>query len=233
MTTLVFDIETVGENWGDLDETTKSVLLRWIKRGVKTENEREVLERDIKEGLGFSPLTGFVVAIGLYDLEREQGVVYYVGDGSRNEEEIGNYKLKERTEKDMLKEFWEGASSYDTFVTFNGRGFDAPFLMHRSAILSIKPTVNMMNGRYLCQQKEVKHIDLQEQLTFYGAMQRRGNLHLFCRAYGIESPKSEGVAGDDVAELFHEKKFRDIALYNIRDVQATTKLYQKWLKYFK
>jgi len=233
MATLIFDIETVGEDWSQLDEITKSVLLRWVERSAKNLEEKEVAEKDIKEGLGFSPLTGSVVAIGLYDLERQQGVVYYTGDGSDSEEVVGDYKLKERSEADMLAEFWEGAESYDTFVTFNGRGFDVPFLMHRAAILGIKPTVDMMSGRYLYQQKTVRHIDLQDQLTFYGAMQRRGNLHLFCRAYDIESPKAEGIAGDDVAELFREKKFRDIALYNIRDVVATTELYKKWLKYFK
>ena len=62
-------------------------------------------------------------------------------------------------------------------------------------------------------------------------MTRRPSLHLFCRAYGIESPKAGGVAGDDVAELFAEKRFRDIALYNSRDVTATTELYRKWLEY--
>jgi len=62
-------------------------------------------------------------------------------------------------------------------------------------------------------------------------MQRKPSLHLFCRAFGIESPKAEGIAGDDVAKLFSEKKFRNIAEYNSRDVVATTLLYKKWLEY--
>ena len=231
MTTLIFDIETVGEEWSALDATTQSVLTRWVERTSKNEDERTASIKDIEEGLGFSPLTGFVVAIGLYDLERTQGVVYYAGTNTTEEEVCGEYTLKERTEAVMLREFWEGASHYDTFVTFNGRGFDVPFLMHRSAICGIKPTVDMMQGRYLYQQKNCNHIDLQDQMTFYGAMTRRPSLHLFCRAYGIESPKAGGVAGDDVAELFAEKRFRDIALYNSRDVTATTELYRKWLEY--
>jgi hypothetical protein len=85
-----------------------------------------------------------------------------------------------------------------------------------------------MDGRYLYQQKYAKHVDLQDQMTFYGAMRKAPSLHLFCRAFGIESPKAEGVAGDDVAELFKEKQFRTIAEYNVRDVVATTKLYTKW-----
>ena len=74
-------------------------------------------------------------------------------------------------------------------------------------------------------------MDLQDQLTFYGAVRRRPSLHLFCRSYGIASPKVHGVGGDDIAELFARKKFRDIALYNARDVEATVQLYEKWLTY--
>ncbi len=230
MATLVFDIETVGESWDALDATTKSVLSRWIRRTAKNEEEYEVEMKDLREGLGFSPLTGHTVAIGLYDLERKQGVVYYESN-EKTESEVGEYTLKPRTEKEMLIDFWEGARSYDTFVTFNGRGFDVPFLNLRSAIFGIRPTHDLMDGRYLYQQKLVRHVDLQDQMTFYGAMMRRPSLHLFCRAFGIESPKGEGVSGDDVAELFHANKFRDIARYNARDVIATTALYEKWLSY--
>jgi 3'-5' exonuclease len=232
MATLIFDIETVGEDWDSLDQTTKEILSRWINRTSKTEEEREVEMRDLKEGLGFSPLTGSVVAIGLYDLERKQGAVYYVTENEEEEYTMGEYTLKPRSEKEMLRAFWEGAREYDTFVTFNGRGFDVPFLMLRSAIHDLRPSQDLMDGRYLYQQKYVKHIDLQDQLTFYGAMMRKPSLHLFCRAFGIESPKAAGVAGDDVAELLKAKKFRDIAEYNTRDVIATTELYKKWLQYF-
>jgi uncharacterized protein YprB with RNaseH-like and TPR domain len=231
MTTLVFDIETVGEDWDTLDETTKVVLSRWVERTAHNAEEREAGRKDVREGLGFSPLTGMIVAIGLYDIERKQGVVYYQTDTNIADIESGDFILKARTEKEMLEDFWEGARSYDTFVTFNGRGFDAPFLNLRSAIHGIRPTQDLMNGRYLYQQKLAKHVDLQDQLTFYGAMQKKPSLHLFCRAFGIESPKADGVAGDDVAELFHSKKFRNIAEYNAKDVIATATLYEKWLLY--
>jgi uncharacterized protein YprB with RNaseH-like and TPR domain len=226
--TLIFDIETVGETWNDLDVTTQELLSRWIERGIASEDAKEVAYKDLKEGLGFSPLTGKIVAIGLYDLERERGVVYYESDTETEDSDDGVFVLKPRTEKQMLEDFWEGATSYDTFVTFNGRGFDVPFMNLRSAIHGIRPTRDLMDGRYLYQQKSVRHVDLQDQLTFYGAMSKRPSLHLFCRAFGIESPKAGGVAGDDVARLYAEKQFRTIAEYNARDVVATAELYKKW-----
>lgn len=232
MGTLIFDIETVGDTWESFDGVTQSSLMRWINKTARTKDEHKVLTQDLKDGLGFSPLTGKIVAIGLYDVERRQGAVYYTGNGSETDCVSSEYILKQRSEKEMLEDFWEGARSYDTFVTFNGRSFDVPFLMHRSAIQGVTSTVNLMEGRYPYQQKTVRHVDLQDAMTFYGAMQRKGNLHLFCRAYGIESPKQEGISGDDVTQLFARGKFQEIALYNIRDVVATAQLYKKWQQYF-
>jgi len=230
MRTLIFDIQTVGERWDDLNATTKAVLSRWIERSVKNNEEKELQLKDLREGLGFSPLTGRIVAIGLYDLERAQGAVYYVDAINGADDEVGAFILKTRSEEAMLREFWEGALEYDTFVTFNGRAFDVPFLIHRSVAHGMRPTRELMKYRYLSQQSAPFHIDLQDELTWYGAMARRPSLHLFCRAYGINSPKADGVSGDDIAELFEKKQFRDIALYNSRDVIATKELYEVWLK---
>jgi len=230
MATLIFDIETVGEKWSELDEVTQHILTRWADKTARSEEERKVMQNDIENSLGFSPMTGFVVAIGVYDLERMRGVVYYQGDGNEIEETIGDYTYREKSEDLMLREFWEGAKYYDTFVTFNGRAFDVPFLIHRSLANNIRPTKNLMEGKYPYQQKFVRHVDLQDELTFFGAMSKRPSLHLFARAYGIESPKGE-MGGDNVAEFFEKKKFRDIASYNARDVTATTLLYKKWQEY--
>lgn len=231
MRTLVFDIETIGEEWGALDEVTQKSLSRWIDRSLKSESEREAGMKDLQEGLGFSPLTGSIVAIGFYDVEEDIGGVYFQGDQTSEDFDDDTFTFKKRTEKEMLEDFWEGAEKYDAFVSFNGRGFDVPFLNLRSAIHGLRPSKDLMEGRYLYQQKLMKHIDLQDQMTYYGAMHRRPSLHMFCRAFGIVSPKEEGIAGDDVTELFNAKKFRDIAKYNARDVIATAELYKKWLLY--
>ncbi len=231
MRTLVFDIETIGEEWDTLDETTQHVLTRWIDRTIKSEEERAAELTDLKEGLGFSPLTGSIVAIGLHDLEQGKNVVYYQAPGALGEIVDGSTTLKVRSERDMLADFWAGAKAYDTFVTFNGRGFDVPFLLLRSAILGVAPTRDLMDGRYLYQQKGAKHVDLADQLSFYGAVFRKASLHLYCRAFGIESPKAAGVTGDDVSALFREGKYEDIARYNVRDIIATAELYERWRAY--
>lgn len=235
MPTLVFDIETVGEPFDALDHTTQEVLTRWIRKESSNDDEYEVALQEMKDGLGFSPLTGEIVAIGVMDVSTGDGAVYYQAPGGpTTETEDQGVKLRPMTEKDMLEQFWKLAMRYDTFVTFNGRGFDVPFLMVRSAIHGIRPSKDLMAGRYLYQQRAGSiHIDLLDQLSFYGAVRKKGNLHLWSRAFGIESPKSHGVTGDDVGALFKEKKFQDIARYNVRDLYATRELYEQWEQFFK
>lgn len=230
---LIFDIETVGVDFDSLDETTQKSLTRWIKKESSSETEYEEALQELKSGLGFSPLTGEIVVIGVLDCDKNQGVVYFQAPGETiNEFSKDEITFKQMTEKEMLEKFWQGAKKYDEFIGFNSRGFDVPFLMIRSAIHGVKPTRNLMEGRYLYQQRDCRHIDLQDQLTFYGATRKKGNLHLWSRAFNIKSPKDEGITGDDVGKLFKEKKFLEIARYNAGDLRATKELYEKWDTYF-
>ena len=234
MARLVFDIETVGEDFNALDHATKDVLTRWIKKDSDSTEEYETALEELKGGMGFSPLTGEIVVIGVYDPDKEQGAVYFQSpDVEAKEFTEGGIRFRPMSEKEMLKSFWDGAKEYDEFITFNGRMFDAPFLAVRSAIYKIRPSVDLMEGRYLYQQRGVRHIDLFDQLTFYGATRRKGGLHLWSRAFGIKSPKEDGVTGDDVSRLFKEKKYIDIAKYNVGDLKATSALYGYWDKYLR
>lgn len=231
MSKLVIDIETVGESFESFDAVTKEALTKWIKKDPDSgEIDKAALE-EIKNGLGLSPLTGKICAIGVLDCDQNRGVIYFdAEDSNLPESEQGNFKFKPMDEASMLKNFWEGAKNYDTFITFNGRGFDIPFIIARSAAHGVKITRDLMSNRYLNGQRGPSHIDLLDQLSFYGAV-KRSSLHLWCRALGIESPKQAGVSGNDVAELFAAKKYLDIARYNTRDLEATKELYEKWSGY--
>jgi DNA polymerase elongation subunit (family B) len=234
MARLVFDIETVGEDWNQLDETSQHVLSRWIKKEFGEGEEYEAAFADLKSGLGFSPLTGEIVAIGVLDVDKGQGAVYYQAPGEAPSEiKEGNFILKSMNEQEMIEAFWRGAEKYTEFISYNGRAFDAPFLALRSAIHKIRPSKNLLEGRYPYQQRSCRHVDLQDELTFFGAVQRKGGLHMYSRAFGIKSPKADGTTGDDVARLFKEKKFLDIARYNTGDLLATKELYDAWEKYVK
>lgn len=230
MSTLIFDIETVGEDFETFDQATQDSLTRWVKREPLAEQERLVGE--VKNSLGLSPLTGRIVAIGVLDDEKGRGAVYF--DANKKvftEREENGMKLKPMSEKEMLEHFWRGVAEYETFISFNGRGFDVPFLMVRSAVHGVRPTKDLMSNRYIGNQDyDSKHIDLMDQLSFYGAVRRKGSLHMWCRAFGIASPKVSGVTGADIKRLYDEGKFEEIARYNIGDLSATRDLYHHWKK---
>jgi 3'-5' exonuclease len=231
---LVFDIETVGEAWDALDHATQENLSRWLRESSYDNDEYEREMKELKGGLGFSPLTGSIVAIGVYDTEREKGAVYFSAPHAKHKpSEENGIKYEAMEEKEMLEQFWKIAAVCSEFVSFNGRSFDAPFLAIRSMVHGVKPTKDLLSNRYLSSQRGCAHIDLMDQLTFYGAARFRKSLHLFCRALGIESPKASGVTGDDVAALYAAKKYLDIARYNAGDLLATAALYQRWQETFR
>jgi hypothetical protein len=234
MATLIFDIETIGEDFASLDQTTQESLTRWIKKESSDEGAYRVALEELKAEMGFSPLTGEIIIIGVLDADKNKGAVYFQAPGEKIADfEEDGIKFKQMTEKEMLEKFWEGARQYQEFVSFNGRTFDIPFLMVRSAIQGIRPTKNLMSNRYVNSQADsAKSIDLLDQLNFYGAMRKKGSLHLWTRAFGIKSPK-EGISGDEVAEYYKKKKYIELAKYNTGDLFATKELYNYWQKYLK
>ena len=134
------------------------------------------------------------------------------------------------TEKEVLEKFWNTVRSYDQIVTFNGRSFDCPFIMIRSAVHKIKPTRDLMPYRY---SNNSSHIDLFDQLSFYGAAKRKFSLDMRCRTFDIKSPKAEGITGYDVKNLFQEGRYVDIARYCAGDLIATKEILSVWENYIK
>jgi len=219
MSRIIFDIETVGADFDTLDPSTQEYLLRWA--------ETEEDEEKVKESLSFYPLTGEIVAIGMLNPDSNKGAVYFQTRGEMllPFEEDG-IRFECGTEKELLQKFWNTIKSYAQFITFNGRGFDCPFIMIRSAVHSIKPVRDLMPNRY-----NGSHIDLLDQLTFYGASKRRFSLDMWCKTFGIKSPKAEGITGYEVKDLYKSGRYVDIARYCAEDLIATKELLLIWENY--
>jgi uncharacterized protein YprB with RNaseH-like and TPR domain len=161
--------------------------------------------------------------------DSNRGAVYYQSpDVPQESLEEDGIEYAADTEEGILRRFWDTVKHYDQIITFNGRGFDAPFLILRSAIHAIKPTKELMPNRY-----NISHTDLIDVLTFYGAVRRKFSLHMWCRAFGIKSPKEEGVTGYEVPQLFKEQQYLTIAKYCVGDLYATKELFEYWNKYVK
>lgn len=242
---LVFDLETVGFPLEYFDEARQDYLLR----GAVSDEDRD---KKIDE-FALSPLTGRIVCIGMQlvsDVEERdtdgnpmgrrrssKSVAYMVDDTMTDSDaprstELGDGSVVHySSESRMLINFWKllEQNRSITLVSFNGRNFDAPWLMLRSAVLGIRPSRNLMEGTKF---NYPNHIDLLDKLTFYQPSQqgatRRFNFDFYAKAFGIVSPKEAGVDGSMVGVLFSEGRLEDIAAYCLRDVAATWQLYEVW-----
>ncbi len=220
MSRVVFDIETVGCALEDLDDRSREYFLQFCDsvEGVQK----------VREQLNCYPLTAQVVALAMMDADHEKGAVYYqcADMDARNFKEKGICYIP-CSEREILEHFWKQIERFDQFVTFNGRAFDCPFLMIRSAVQGVSCRRNLVPYRY----SSSVHIDLADQVSFYDAFRRKFPLHLWCQAFGILSPKSQGIDGHRVPELFVTGEYESIARYCLKDVQATRELFRKWERF--
>ena len=221
MSRIIFDIETAGKDFDDLEPAVQEYLLRW----ADTEDEK----KEVKDSLSFYPLTAEIVTIGMYDPDNNKGFVFFQNDADPLlplEEEDMRYETG--TEQEIIRKFWDTIKGYKQFITFNGRGFDCPFILVRSAMHKIRPVRDLMPNRY-----GDTHIDLFDQLSFFGATRRKFSLDMWCRTFGIKSPKSEGITGYEVKDLYKAGRYLDIARYCAGDLKATAELLSVWHTYFR
>jgi len=232
MKCIVLDIETAGVPFEQLSKSTQDYLLRW--------NETDAEREETKKKTGLWAPFGEIVSIALYkpdepeslecvsELTGEATIIYNNSGGSIGELEspVSGVRLRNPIgghEKEMLETFWKGIAAYDRIITFNGRGFDAPFLLQRSVIHGVPASRDLMPSRFYGRKS---HYDLLEVLTFFGAS-RRFNLETWAEAAGAINPKDQGITGAEVADYWRDGRIGEIAAYNVRDVLATWQLYCK------
>ncbi len=231
MAKLVFDIETSSLPLDSFDDAQREYLFREAER-LPDEVSRQTRRGELEKQLNLWPLTARVVCIAMLNAGSCRGqVLFTAAEANRTQDETGPVEFVPCTDEvEVLTAFWDVARHYESVITFNGRGFDVPFLYLRSALLNVPISrKDWLGYRYQTE----PHCDLAEQFTFYNASGREGaakrfNLDFYCKAFGLESPKTHGVTGQDVNALMAAQRFREIAEYCLRDVRATVLLYRIW-----
>ncbi len=217
MSTIAFDIEVAGFPWEEVDEITRGYLLN---RARDAEDRESVPERT-----ALFPGLGKVIAIGMWNVEQDRGLILLEGDveAQREWERVPHSDVFRGTEEDLLEKFWEiVARKKPQLVSYNGRGYDGPVLMIRSAQLGLKPSVQMVPNRY----DVSTHCDLQDVLGFMGARREWYSLDYWCRRFDVDSPKGS-IDGSQIGRVYREGRIEEIGEYCLRDVRATAALYQK------
>jgi DNA polymerase elongation subunit (family B) len=219
MKKLVIDIETVGTPWEEHDPYVREYLIKGM-------NEAEAEEEKRRGAL--SPFIGRIVTIGIVNAETGRSCAMYEVPGQTEliTRVDGNRTLISGSEKQILEKFWQYMQKEDRFISFNGRQFDGPYLMIRSAIHGVIPKRDLVGPRY----RFHPNCDLREVLNFSGTLngrQIRFNLDLACKAFGVTSSKTEGMDGRSVETMYRAGRYEDIAIYCLEDVRATCELYLK------
>ncbi len=211
---LVFDIETVPAT--EIRELPATIVKSLTEHAKRRDMDQSAI-------MGLSPYFGKVVTLafgeGEVPLEEQQVTVLAVPHPDHPLEDPPDW-IRSVSEAELLRSFWTLASLADTVVSFNGRGFDVPFLVGRSLVHGIDSRVDLLSNRFSLR----PHLDLLDQVSQRG----RGpaNLDVVCWALGIESPKGE-MDGSMVAPAYERGDLGMIAKYNRHDVRATTAVYQQ------
>jgi DNA polymerase III epsilon subunit-like protein len=219
MKKLVIDIETVGTPWEEHDPYVREYLMK----GLTEEGAEEA-----RRAGGLSPFRGKIVAIGVIRLDDGRSCALYEVPGQTDlrTEKNGSRTWISGTEKQILEKFWAFFDSDSRFISFNGRQFDGPFLMIRSAVNGVVPKRDLVGYRYGFH----PNCDLREALNFFGTTNSRQfkfNLDLACKAFGVQTSKGEGLDGRSVETWYRAGRHREIADYCLEDVRATAELYER------
>jgi len=214
--TLVFDIETAPGS--DLAE---------LPGGISAAVERFASRDQVETGLvmSISPMLGRVVSLAFGEGEGELGTqevtVLAVPHPDHPLTDPPPWLIP-LPEIELLQAFWALASHAEVVVTYNGRGFDVPFLVGRSLALGVAARVDLLGNPYSLR----PHLDLYRVLTGGGRAQGPTGLEVVCWALGIASPKGD-LDGSQVAAAYAAGQLEAIADYNRGDVRATTAVYQR------
>lgn len=131
-------------------------------------------------------------------------------------------------EKELLKEFNNDLdlvfqnNPRTRFVSFNGVGFDTPYLEKRSIINGINPA-NLLQESHL-EPWKVTQLDLSK--IWKGNAFYPDSLIAVATALGLPSPK-DALDGSEVSNAFYEGRLEEIKNYCLKDVETTARVYRK------
>lgn len=195
--TIVFDVETVGAITADQAEAIAEMA------AAKGEEPQKFA--------ALCPPLARVVCIGFEDPDTGRKAVLSALDPAE--------------ERVLLVKANEIIAKAAQLVTFRGRAFDLPVLIHRSLANGVRPSSSLVRAAREYRYKPNLHIDLWDQFTFYGA--GSGTLRAFCLGYGLPDPKAGGDGGD-VATLVAEGRKVELETYCQGDVASTVALFKRW-----
>ncbi len=170
-------------------------------------------DTEAEDRRALSPFTGQAVVVACWNNDINEGACLTVGL-AKADLPRGFVHVSCETEHDLLTKFWKICSRQRRFCTFNGLGFDVPFLLGRSVVLGVP----VHRPLYMAKPWEDTHVDLCDRLKT--GFRGKPSLDLVCRALGVPTPKSD-ITGATVGAAWTDGRRADVAAYCCRDTFAT------------
>jgi hypothetical protein len=113
-----------------------------------------------------------------------------------------------------------------SLVTYSGRNFDLPVLIHRSIKHGVSEGRSILNKAVREHRfNPQKHFDLLDTVTFFGASSR-WPMATYAIGYGHKSPKDD-MDGSQVGTAVAGGRILDVVRYCAGDVIATAQIYRR------
>ena len=217
---LVLDIKTIKKNLDqDFTAYQKEYLTQYDEGESRFENK-----------MALYPQTGQIISIGAKNIVNGRGFVIFDAQNQFKEnfqDDNRNLTLYgSQNEKEILTVFWnliasmqKGGFDLNRLITFNGKSFDVPFILYRSAVQQVKITHSLgvkSPGHF--------HIDLLEEVSFMRKI-RKFNLDIIAHSLGVASHRSEDYNNEAVNIWYEEQSFDEIAFYSYDDVELIEKVF--------
>lgn len=220
MTALAIDIETVpleaslqrpypeAERQPPANYKSAEAIYGWREKDIAAWQEERI------KAYSLSPLFGRVVAVGLASDP----------PGDLSDEIVTQSMLarQEADEADVLRRLWARVErEAEPLVTWNGMGFDVPFLLVRSAILGV-PTPR---GNFLRRYDSRLHYDVKMVTAGWDSYRARGStLADWAQAFGLSGKLAHG---SEVYTMFRSGQLAEIGAYAAGDARLTLQLYHR------
>lgn len=187
-----------------------------IEADIKNKREKQI------QSLGLSPWTGRICYIGAAYMDDDE----LVSNGVHLQDET------DEAEKDMLEIFVQIVCNLEVkygqllFATFNGIGFDVPFLNGRTLALRSDRSLKISTKKYSI----TNHLDVKAVLSNWEKFQA-GTLDFFSSILLGEN-KTDGIDGSMIQSMWDNGEIDTIGDYCKKDCELTYKLAELVLKYY-
>lgn len=226
---ITFDIET----YKDVSDDN---YVAWKTAGISAPSNYKDPEKiaqniadqkvDMLNKFALSPLTGKIILIGCL-IDKQPELPFEFTKYNIAGKDVF-YTAFDDEEKDMLTKFWmlvgwNNLQLGGDMLSFNGKAFDLPFLLNRSAILDVKPPMKISMQKHLSKYQHQPHLDL---YNWFGS----GSLVEWSYRFGISSSLQRD--GDKIGGWYEANQMNLIKDKNMIDLAQTNAIYQRikdWL----